>query len=100
MKLKLTSGSQRDLRDISRYTLREFGPAQEEKYLSGLWSHFQQLKEFPRSGREVRAGGTLRISAYREHHLLYRQQGDDELRIEGAIHQARDLEAVVRRLRS
>lgn len=95
MKLKLTSQSQRDLKDISRHTLREFGAAQEERYLGGLWSHFSQLKEFPRSGREYSAGSPLRISTYREHYVLYQPLGD-ELRIDGVIHHAQNLDAVLR----
>lgn len=98
MLLRFTPSSRRDLKSISRYTLAEFGQAQEQRYIAELRRHIEGLLEFPRSGREYIVGGSLRISTYREHHVLYRQEGG-VLRIEGVVHQAQDLETVLQRRR-
>ena len=56
--------------DIIRYTDETFGPAQTEKYLSGLYNTFDLLADNPLLGREWMRG--KRRYVYRSHYVFYR----------------------------
>ena len=43
MKLELTPAAVEDLRSIRTYTLENWGPEQEEKYLNQIWEKFEAI---------------------------------------------------------
>jgi len=64
---------QADIDNVARYTLDNFGPAQAEEYLSGLYNIFDLLAGNPMFGREWTRG--RRRCVYRSHHVYYRLAG-------------------------
>jgi plasmid stabilization system protein ParE len=51
MKVRLSKQADRDLMDIYKYSFREFGEAQAERYYSSLWECFEFLAGHPHIGR-------------------------------------------------
>jgi toxin ParE1/3/4 len=58
-----------DLKNIAHYTLENFGLAQTEDYLDGLYRSFELLADNPKLGREWDSGRRRYI--YRMHHIYY-----------------------------
>jgi toxin ParE1/3/4 len=47
VRIELSEAARRDVERISRYTLQQWGPVQEEKYLNLLWAEFQEIQKKP-----------------------------------------------------
>lgn len=77
MTYKKTVRVERDLRDIYRYTLRQFGKPQALKYLNELQSVFGLIGEQPRIGRVYK--GQVRQFVHNRHIVLYRIETDGVL---------------------
>jgi toxin ParE1/3/4 len=70
MIFELSKRARDDIKNIARYTLENFGLAQTEEYLDGLYRSFELLTDNPKLGREWTAGRRRYI--YRMHHIYYR----------------------------
>lgn len=91
MKVLLSRRALQDLASIRRYTRDQFGPLQEERYLSGLERHLENLARFPNLGRPLGAGTNRRVSTYEKHLVLYAIESDC-LVIARVIHSAQQAE--------
>lgn len=74
MSFALSNRAQSDIRDIIRYTAENFGGAQTEEYVDGLYRSFELLADNPRMGREWQP--ERRRYIYRMHHVYYRIVAD------------------------
>ena len=57
--------------EIIRYTILNFGEAQADEYVGGLYNSFSLLADNPNMGRSFK-GGNKRLYIYRAHYVLYR----------------------------
>ena len=71
MDYALTRQAKADIKEIIRYTDQNFGTAQTEEYLDGLYYSFDLLTDNPKLGREWSNGKRRYI--YRMHVVYYRQ---------------------------
>ncbi|MBV1916083.1 MAG: type II toxin-antitoxin system RelE/ParE family toxin [Pseudomonadales bacterium] len=72
IKYKLRQTAINDLNDIGRYTLRNYGKVQRDKYLTGLGDRFELLGENPNFGRprdDIKSG--YHCSNYNKHVVFY-----------------------------
>jgi toxin ParE1/3/4 len=74
MHYRLSHQALRDIDDITRYTVQDFGAGLAEKYLDRLFFLFDTLTDNPRMGREWQDG--IRWFLYKSHRIYYRI--DDE----------------------
>jgi len=89
----LTHAAKTDLKEIGRYTRKQWGVAQRDKYLTMLDGCFQDLADQPLRGQDcnnIRAG-------YREynagsHVIFYRQADDAAIEIVRILHGRMDTE--------
>lgn len=77
MTYKKTVRVERDLKDIYRYTRRQFGRPQALTYLNELESVFELIGEQPRIGRIYQ--GRIRQFVHNRHIVLYRIETDGVL---------------------
>ncbi len=70
MNFALSNRAKADIKQIVRYTLENFGSAQAEEYIDGLYYSFELLMDNPRLGHEWKAGRRRYI--YRMHSIYYR----------------------------
>jgi toxin ParE1/3/4 len=70
MKFELSNRAKADIKDIVRYTLENFGSAQAEEYIDGLYYSLELLTDNPKLGREWKSGRRRYI--YRMHQIYYR----------------------------
>lgn len=70
MIFELSKRAKSDIKDIVRYTAVNFGGAQAEEYVDGLFYSFELLTDNPRLGREWKTGRRRYI--YRMHYIYYR----------------------------
>ena len=64
-----------------------FGSAQADMYIEGLLAALDLLADYPRLGQaEEELGPTARRHAYRSHVVLYRTDGDADVRIQRIRH--------------
>lgn len=85
-RFKLRQAAKNDLKEIGRYTLKNCGQAQRDKYLKGLEQRFKLLGENPGFGRpreDVKAG--YHCSHYEKHAVFYRI-GKDFVEIIAVLH--------------
>lgn len=89
---KVSRAAQNDLKDIGRYTLKNWGRAQRDQYLRSLDQCFQTLADSPRLGRDV---GDLRQGYYRydhQSHIVFYVIIDTGIRIVRVLHSRMDCE--------
>lgn len=72
-RFRLTARAKADLKSIAAYTLRVWGEAQVDRYLSSVESHLQQLADHPLLGRICEDFGDLRRSEHDKHVIFYRR---------------------------
>lgn len=70
MNFELSKRAKSDIENIIRYTRDNFGRAQAEEYVDGLYHSFELLTDNPRLGREWKAGRRRYI--HRVHYIYYR----------------------------
>ena len=70
MKFELSNRARADIKEIVRYTMANFGRAQTEEYIDGLYYSFELLSDNPKLGREWKSGRRRYI--YRMHSIYYR----------------------------
>ena len=90
-KVKFSSTARADLKEIGRFSKREFGLSVAEKYLLGFDEAFDLLRSHPEAGPVREAyGAEMRCLMHRRHRILYKLDGRD-VRVVAIIHHARNL---------
>jgi toxin ParE1/3/4 len=90
--VRLSPSAKSDLKDITGYTLRVWGPAQADRYLSGIELYLQNLALSPEQGRPcdtVLPG--LRRSEHEKHIIFYRRI-DGGIGVSRILHQSMDIQ--------
>lgn len=88
---KFSPASRIDLKEIRRFSKREFGFAVAEKYLLGLDQVFDRLASHPHSGEaQPKLGSGVRRFSHRRHRIFYEIEGEVVL-ILHIFHHARDV---------
>lgn len=89
----LTNAAKTDLKEIGRYTRKQWGVAQRDKYLTMLDGCFQDLAAQPLRGQDcsnIRAG--YRKYSAGSHVIFYRQADDAVIEIVRILHGRMDTE--------
>lgn len=89
----LTHAAKTDLKEIGRYTRKQWGAAQRDKYLTMLDGCFQDLAAQPLRGQDcsdIRAG--YRKYNAGSHVIFYRQASDAAIEIVRILHGRMDTE--------
>ncbi len=89
-KLRVSKVARLDLKDIARYTVKQWGDAQAEKYLRQLGARFRLLAKSPAQGRpadEIRPG----LMKFREgRHLIFYRANAKTVDIIRVLHEMMD----------
>lgn len=91
---ELTPAAEADLRDIARYTLRQWGTRQQQRYASQLTACFQRI-----AGRTVQVRTfsqrypQVRVTRCQHHHVFYIQPEEQKPLIIAVLHENMDLMA-------
>lgn len=91
-RFRLTRRAETDLIDIAEFTLRRWGAAQSERYVTQLFSRFSWLSEQPQAGAardDVLAGARCFPE---DSHLVFYRVGENGIEILAVPHGAMDLE--------
>ncbi len=94
---RLSEAANKDLKEVTRYTLNSWGKDALKEYVGGLKKTFAAIGEGAVHGRSFskRFPGLL-VTKYRYHYVFYFTEGLEEPGIIGVIHERRD---IVSRLR-
>ncbi len=86
------------LEDIYRYTMEQFGQAQADKYLDGIFLLFGDIAEKRITARRIPSefGVEGYMTRYRSHFVFWKQNSQGRIAIVAILHQRMD---VGRRLR-
>jgi toxin ParE1/3/4 len=93
LKLVISPRARRDLKGIWKYTLKEWGEAQADKYLENLDQEINRLLEFPDKGvpyEHIRNGYR---ALYVEHHLVFYRRKTQTLEIIRVLHEAMEIKS-------
>lgn len=88
----LTNAAKADLKDIGRYTQREWGHAQRDKYLAMLDDCFHSIAAQPLKGQDcsyIREGYRKQRAAS---HVIFYRQVDTGVEIVRILHGSMDIE--------
>lgn len=86
----LSPEARRDVRDIARYTAREWGEVQAERYVEQLGKAFARIGQYPEIGlRREDIGRRLRSLAV-QHHVVYYDVLPDGVLVLRVLHQRMD----------
>lgn len=92
-KVKFSPTARADLKEIGRFSKREFGVNAASKYLLGFDEAFDLLRSHPEAGPVRETYGTgIRCLMHRRHRILYRLESGD-VRVVAIVHHARDVQA-------
>jgi len=86
-KYTLRASAKSDLKEIGRYTQKEWGIAQRDKYLRQLESRFLSLAKTPRMGRSRNDVKTDYFSFQENAHVIFYLIKKDHIEILAIIHQ-------------
>jgi len=92
MKVRVSEQADRDLRTIYKYSYRQFGDAQAEKYYSDLWECFRFLAEYPHMGRTRTEFNPPARSHHHQKHVIFYDVLDDGIFIIRVLHERMDIE--------
>lgn len=95
--VRLASAAKDDLENIRRYTIREWGVDQADKYLAALRQKFAVLADHPGIAPKLFERSAYRAATYREHRILYRVK-DDAIEIARVLHHAHDITRAIDRV--
>ena len=89
--IRFSPAARADLKDIGRFSRREFGKTVADKYLLGLDQVFDRVALHPHFGEaQPKLGKGVRRSSHRSHRIFYEVEGDVVL-ILRIFHHARDV---------
>jgi toxin ParE1/3/4 len=90
MRLDLSIAAAADLESIASYTFENWGPEQEEDYLSGLWDLLERVAAKPDSYRlRSEFGKGCRSTRYRRHVIFFVAK-PDRIEVIRVLHGAMD----------
>lgn len=75
---RLTVRAERDITDIYMYTAREFGLAQADAYVGGMFDSIEKLADAPYLGRAIERRH-YRCLAYESHSIFYKVEDNGVL---------------------
>lgn len=86
------------LEDIYRHTLEQFGPAQADRYLDGVFALFEDIAGKRITWRRIPTefGVDGYFARYKSHFVFWKLRSDGQIAIVAVLHQRMDL---ARRLR-
>lgn len=94
-RLRLSAAARRDLADICRYSLREFGLSVADTYLRRMKRSFELLRERPFAGAVAPdLKPALRVLTYRRHRIFYRIE-EGAVQIIRVLHHAQDVNTIL-----
>ena len=89
--IRFSPAARADLKEIGRFSRREFGKAVADKYLLGLDQAFDRLASHPYFGEaQPKLGKGVRRLSHRSHRIFYEVEGEIVL-ILRIYHHARDV---------
>ena len=89
---ELTKDAENDLRDIARYTLKEWGKEAFERYRSGIKKTFQDIGKNKILKRQFSERfPELLVTKYRRYYIFYLTEKVKKPVIIGVIHERRDI---------
>ena len=89
--IRFSPATRADLKEIGRFSRREFGKAVADKYLFGLDQVFDRLASHPHFGEaQPKLGKGVRRLSHRQHRIFYEVNGEVVL-ILRIFHHARDV---------
>ena len=89
--IRFSPAARADLKDIGRFSRREFGKMVADKYLLGLDQVFDRVALHPHFGEaQPKLGKGVRRLSHRQHRIFYEVEGDVVL-ILRIFHHARDV---------
>ena len=89
--IRFSPAARADLKEIGRFSRREFGKAVADKYLLGLDQVFDRLASHSHSGEaQPKLGSGVRRFSHRSHRIFYEVDGEVVL-ILRIFHHARNL---------
>ncbi len=83
---QLTPDAKSDLIEIRRFTIKQWGVAQSQKYLSELQQTIRLLAETPALGRSRPDVGTDVLSFPQASHIIYYVLHEQQLVVFGVLH--------------
>ena len=88
----LTKDAENDLKEIARYTLKEWDEPTFQRYKKGLSEKFNELAQ-PSVVKKTfsQAFPQLLVTKYRYHYIFYLTEGYEKPIIIGVIHEQRDI---------
>jgi toxin ParE1/3/4 len=88
----LTSAAEADLRDIVRYTRREWGEVQARRYLAGLKAGIERIATGPVAGRDMTSlHPGLRMARCRHHFIFFLPRANAPTLVVELFHERMDL---------
>ena len=94
-KVRLTAAARADVRDIRRYTARQWGARQRDVYHAQLYEGLERLSQFPELGQErndLAAGcRALRVAQ----HVVYYRVTETEIIVSRVLHMSQDATTTV-----
>ena len=89
---RLTKDAEQDLREVARYTRKEWGFAMLREYRGGLKKTFEAIGNNDVVSRDFSDNfPELLVTKYRHHFIFYVAEGMDKPTIIGVIHERRDI---------
>lgn len=83
---RLTPDAQSDLIEIRRFTIKQWGPVQSQKYLSELRKTVRMLAESPSLGKPRPEVGSNVLSFPHVSHVIYYVVHEQQLVVFGVLH--------------
>lgn len=94
-RLRLSAAARRDLAEVRRYGIREFGGDAADSYFRGFKKSFALLRERPFAGAsEPDLRDAIRSLTYKRHRIFYRVE-DDVIEVLRVLHHARDASGIL-----
>jgi toxin ParE1/3/4 len=93
MKLRFHPSADRSLDEIWQHTVEQWGSAQAEQYIRGLFEALEQARAHRYQWRPVRAQGFAGVYClrYRHHLVFFRELKDGMLGVLSILHEKMDL---------
>ena len=89
---RLTKDAERDLREVARYTLKQWGKAMFQGYRGGLKKTFEDIGKNNTISRQFSDDfPELLVTKYKYHFIFYLAESMEKPVIIGVIHERRDI---------
>ena len=89
---RLTKDAEQDLREVARYTLKNWGPAMLQEYRGGLKTTFEAIGNNDVIRRDFSDNfPELLVTKFKYHFIFYLTEGMGKPTIIGVIHERRDI---------